>query len=879
MNMSARRWLLLTLGAFLGCGGTGSEPTAAAPGGYPSTVKATSPEVGSASEPGAFGVVQRPAFTLAANPPAIAIEQGKSATTEIQINRKKFSGAVSLAFESPLPGISGHLTPATLTGGTAVLEVAVAGTVVPGSYAVTVLGTATGEPSPSATIVVNVAPRADYALSVAGSVSIGAGASGQVAVNIARTNFTGVVSLGMVNPPVGFSGGFNPATTSGGNSVLTVSIAGTVVAGVYTLEIAGTAAGMAGRNATFTVSVTAPLPPAPPSPSADFSISLSEPTIHVTAGNVNDRTVNVIPVGNPGAISLALLNAPSGVTGSFAPQTLTSGNSRLDVIVAGSVAPGTYAMAVAGTAAGLPTRTASLTLIVLAAPPSDFGVYSTGTPTIPPGTTGQLSIYVLRANFTGPVDLVVTSAPPGITAVISPSTVTPNVTATMTVSVAPGQAFGPYDIFVKGISSIGERMGRGTVIVPLTNPPNPPPSGTFTLTSLSTVNASAGTSANLSIQIFRTDFTLVPINLSLESAPPGITGTFTPAAPTGNSATLQVTVAAGVQPGSYPVTIKGEAAGRIVTRPISVVVPLAGTFSLSVPSPRTVGQMTTAQIPVTITRTNFTGPVTLTLENPPPGMTGFFGNNPASGTSSSLLNLTVGVNVPAGTYALTIRGTSPGQADQTASLQVDVFVNFTLTASPSGNPGVLIYPGGTGTATITLNRGNFTGDVQLSIQSVPAGLSAAVVSPTLLSGSATTATLTVTSLPSYTGFAFVIVNGQSGTVVSQALVTVLSQWTQLLEFPTVSPNPVTVSQGSSTTATFSVFRSNYAGPFSVAVTGAPAGMNVSVSPQPVPGGSSSTTLTINAGASVPVGVYTLTVKANATGVKSDPVTFQVEVKP
>lgn len=341
---------------------------------------------------------------------------------------------------------------------------------------------------------------------------------------------------------------------------------------------------------------------------------------------------------------------------------------------------------------------------------------------------------------------------------------------------------------------------------------------------------------------------------------------------------MQVSVATGVQPGTYTITVKGVAIGLTRTTQITVVVPTANAFSLSVPSQRTLPQMTTAFIQVTVTRTNFTGPVTLSLENAPAGMTGFFGINPVSGTSS-LLNLTATANVPAGTYSLTIRGQSPGQVDQTATIQIDVTLHFILTASPGVSDRLYLHPGGTGTSTITLTRGNFVGDVQLSIQDAPSWVTA-TLSPTLLSGSATTSTLTVAA--STTGLGFVLVRGQSGTVVSQVLLTIESQWSHFLRFPSVSPNVVTVAQGSSSAATFTVLRDNYTGPFSVVVTGAPAGMTVLVNPQPVPAstavGYTSAALTINVSASVPPGIYTLTATTNATAVYSDTTTFQVEVK-
>jgi hypothetical protein len=176
-----------------------------------------------------------------------------------------------------------------------------------------------------------------------------------------------------------------------------------------------------------------------------------------------------------------------------------------------------------------------------------------------------------------------------------------------------------------------------------------------------------------------------PVTLSVASAPPGISGVFTPPIATGHSSSLQISVASGVSPGSYTMTVQGVGGTLTRTTDVTVVVPTPNAFSLSLPTPtRSVAQGATTFISVTIARVNFTGAITFTLENAPAGMTGFFGNNPATGASTSaLLNLTVGASVPAGTYQLTIRGTSPGQNDQTVVLQVDVFVPsfFALSAA------------------------------------------------------------------------------------------------------------------------------------------------------------------------------------------------------
>src|SRR5205809_6544934 len=84
----------------------------------------------------------------------------------------------------------------------------------------------------------------------------------------------------------------------------------------------------------------------------------------------------------------------------------------------------------------------------------------------------------------------------------------------------------------------------------------------------------------------------------------------------------------------------------------------AADYTLSLaPAALTIGQGATGNTTVTITRTNFTGAVTLSLGNAPTGVTGSF--NPAAPTgTSSTVTLSVGAAVAAGAYNLTVDGTA-----------------------------------------------------------------------------------------------------------------------------------------------------------------------------------------------------------------------------
>ncbi len=78
------------------------------------------------------------------------------------------------------------------------------------------------------------------------------------------------------------------------------------------------------------------------------------------------------------------------------------------------------------------------------------------------------------------------------------------------------------------------------------------------------------------------------------------------------------------------------------------------------PTALTIAQGASATTGVIITRTDFTGAVTLSLNDAPVGVTGSFDPAAPTGTGS-VLTVTVGAAVPPGIYDLTVLGTgAPG---------------------------------------------------------------------------------------------------------------------------------------------------------------------------------------------------------------------------
>ena len=102
----------------------------------------------------------------------------------------------------------------------------------------------------------------------------------------------------------------------------------------------------------------------------DFTLSATPASQTLTAGNGASYTVTTFSLnGFSGSVALSLSGAPSGVTASFNPTSVTgSGNSTLTISSASSTAAGTYSLTITGLSGTL-QHTATVSLTVNAATP------------------------------------------------------------------------------------------------------------------------------------------------------------------------------------------------------------------------------------------------------------------------------------------------------------------------------------------------------------------------------------------------------------------------------------------------------------------------------------------------------------------------------
>src|SRR6059058_3733343 len=97
----------------------------------------------------------------------------------------------------------------------------------------------------------------------------------------------------------------------------------------------------------------------------------------------------------------------------------------------------------------------------------------------------------------------------------------------------------------------------------------------------SALTIAPGGSGPTTVLLTRTNFSGA-VTLSLGNAPAGVTGSFSPAAPTGTSSTLTVNVGGGVVPGVYHLTVNGTGSAGNRSTPLTLTVGTAGSGNVTV---------------------------------------------------------------------------------------------------------------------------------------------------------------------------------------------------------------------------------------------------------------------------------------------------------
>jgi len=182
---------------------------------------------------------------------------------------------------------------------------------------------------------------------------------------------------------------------------------------------------------------------------ADFSISANPTSVSVVQGSSATSSITTAIIGSGGTVALSAQTTDPGVTATFDPASIAAGSgSNMTVMVASTVAPGSYGVRVVGTE-GTITHYVDVSVDVLGTPDFSIGA-SPSSLNLVQGSSADSLISTTEIGSAGTIVLSASAAPVGLTAAMSQPSVSAGSASILTVSAAYGTAPGTYTVTVTG---------------------------------------------------------------------------------------------------------------------------------------------------------------------------------------------------------------------------------------------------------------------------------------------------------------------------------------------------------------------------------------------------------------------------------------------
>jgi len=588
----------------------------AAAGTYTLTVTGTSASLSHTASV-TLVVTAAPNFSLSATPASQTVTAGSNASYTASVSPLNgFTGAVALSVSGVPSGATASFKPASISGGSGSSTLTVnTGTAAAGTYTLTVTGTSGSlSHTASVTLVINASGSlTNIASSGTGytwhtmatatatsnqtaatgvndsnlTVGVDADAAGETTTNqyegggvIFASTQNSITKVDFINGTISSGGdGFfeanltlqtyngstwsnvsgwtvspaYPYTTAAGG--VTYTFTGAALNSVLGVRVVGQVRTTAGGNSWHWIVNEVRVYASSGTASPDFSFSASPSSQTVTVGGSTSYTASVSPLNAfTGTVALSVSGVPSGATASFNPTSITGGSGSSTLTVnTGTAAAGTYTLTVTGMSGSL-SHSASVTLVVTAAP--DFSLSTTpASQAVAPGSSTSYSAGVAALNgFNSAVTFSVSGLPTGVTGSFSPTSVTGAGSSTLTMTTSTSTAVGTYNVTVTGTSGSLSHSVTVNLVISTSG------SGNFTISiSPATQTVNAGNAASYTATIAPTGGFTGTVTLSVTGLPTAGTGTLTPATLTGGSgsSTLNVATASSLAAGNYNFTVTG----------------------------------------------------------------------------------------------------------------------------------------------------------------------------------------------------------------------------------------------------------------------------------------------------------------------------------
>ena len=260
--------------------------------------------------------------------------------------------------------------------------------------------------------------------------------------------------------------------------------------------------------------------------------------------------------------------------------------------------------------------------------------------------------------------------------------------------------------------------------------------------------------------------------LAVTGLPTGATAQFTPASVSGSgTAQLTVSTAGLTPPGTYPLIITATSGSLTHTANVTLLVTSPPDFTISAtPASRSVPAGSATTYSVNITALNgYSGTATLAVSGLPTGATATFNPGSVAGSATAQLNVSTTTSTAVGTYVLTITATSGSLSHSaSATLVVTAAPDFSMTAGP---PSQSVLSGSSTTFTVTLTALNgYASSTTFSVSGLPAGATGAF-NPTSVTGSGSTQLTVTTSSSTAAGTYPLTVTASGGGITHTASAT------------------------------------------------------------------------------------------------------------
>jgi len=637
-------------------------------------------------------IVKGPSLELSASPSEITLLPGETANITIFVLTSTGIGEHTLLSVSGMPTDMTCILSDTvvLPNATTSLHIQTNLTIIPGIYQIKVTASA---PSQSKTIIinVNVLPPPDFRIElspISGTCERGSACYFEVKL-VPLYGFTGTASLSLegLDPSMTYLATNNTLKPNIPEYV-TIYTTTSTPSGTYSIKVIGTEIStlpiIHSHNTTYQLTVT-DLP--------DFTITLSSSSLVVLQGSSGFVFVNVTKLNSfSGTVHLSLVGLPEGATASFSSSSvIPNATPSLTISVSQSTPQGSYILSIIGNSSGI-IHYANLTLLVSGLPSFEITASPTNA-TVQAGSSTTYSITVYSINgFSQPVNIVVQGLPPGATANLSPTTLTPTGISILTIQTSLATPVGNYiiEIYANGgglqdSCIVNLKVNEGPNFIIYVNPYS---NSTY-----------PGGYANFNISISPQNGFAYPVTLSAETqGVEGIVCTFEPSTIFPNNISiLKVSTLPTLLVGNYQITIIARGGGIEHRINVTLKVIEASSFIL-IANPNNAEISPGSQQVITISAQptgSFTDNIILSINAPEAynaGITLTLEPSMIGPNGNATLSISTLPTTPTGTYLITIIGSSGEIAYTThVTLKVTLEPSFTINILPST---ITTYNGG-----------------------------------------------------------------------------------------------------------------------------------------------------------------------------------------